>query len=360
MRRADQDKSKKELLTELRDLRERNEELESLLIECKRAIDANYDARHLFEVAQDLIDLKRAQWDLQKERDYFKNVLDNSADAIGIVDAKGRFIRWNKRAEELFGYSFEELEGKSAFELYADKAELEQMLEELRAKSYVRDYEIVIRTRDGCQVPFSVSISMLKDAKGQNLGSVCVARDLSQIKQVQEALRESNDKLEQRVQERTTELISANTKLEEANIALRVLLEQKDEHKRVYVDNMLFNVKQLIVPLLEKLKVSGLQGLQQEYIHLIEANLEEFLSPYKRELTHSFGLTPTEIQLLEQIKQGKTTKEIAGLLNLSKRTIDTHRHNIRKKLGLQNTNVNLRSYLLSADGNHSEPGPAHQ
>jgi DNA-binding CsgD family transcriptional regulator len=187
-----------------------------------------------------------------------------------------------------------------------------------------------------------------------------VARDLSQIKQVQEALRESNDKLEQRVQERTTELISANTKLEEANIALRVLLEQKDEHKRVYVDNMLFNVKQLIVPLLEKLKVSGLQGLQQEYIHLIEANLEEFLSPYKRELTHSFGLTPTEIQLLEQIKQGKTTKEIAGLLNLSKRTIDTHRHNIRKKLGLQNTNVNLRSYLLSADGNHSEPGPAHQ
>jgi len=356
---TDEDKSRKDLLAELRDLRARNEELESLLIECKRAIDANYDARHLFEVAQDLIDLQKAQWELQKERDYFKNVLDNSADAIGIVDSKGRFIRWNKRAEELFGYSFEELKGKSAFELYADKEELDRMLRELRARSYVRDYEIVIRTKNGCEVPFSVSISMLKDGKGQNIGSVCVARDLSQIKQVQAALRESNDKLEQRVQERTTELINANTKLEEANIALRVLLEQKDEHKRVYVENMLFNVKQLVVPLLEKLKSSGLKDVQQEYVRLVEANLEEFLAPYKRELSHSYGLTPTEIQLLEQIKQGLTTKEIADLLNLSKRTIDTHRHNIRKKLGLQNTNVNLRSYLLSVENAPSETGAVH-
>lgn len=356
---TDESRTKKELLSEIKELRQRNEELESLFIECKRAINANSDASDLFEVAQDLIQLKKAQWELQKERDYFKNVLDNSADAIGIVDARGRFIRWNKRAEELFGYSFQELKGKSAFELYEDKEELQCMLTELRRQSYVRDYEIVIRTKNGYKVPFSVSISILKDTKGQTLGSVCVARDLSQIKQVQAALKDSNDRLEQRVQERTTELINTNTKLEEANIALRVLLEQKDENKQVYAENMLFNVKQLIMPWLDKLQDSGLKAPQQEYVGLIKANLEEFLSSFKRELADCYGLTPTEIQLLEQIKQGKTTKEIAEFLNLSKRTIDTHRHNIRKKLGLQNTSVNLRSYLFAVQNKYPETGSTH-
>jgi DNA-binding NarL/FixJ family response regulator len=68
-----------------------------------------------------------------------------------------------------------------------------------------------------------------------------------------------------------------------------------------------------------------------------------------------------EMQLVDLIKQGKLTKEIAHLLNLSKRTIDTHRQNIRKKLGLQNTDTNLRSFLLSLDHQEEEqPGPVPQ
>ena len=96
-------------ISQIEKLKKRNKELELLLMEYERAIDASSSYKTLMEVAQDLIELKKAQNELKKERDYFKNVLDNSADAIGIVDVKGRFIRWNKRAEELFGYSFEEL-----------------------------------------------------------------------------------------------------------------------------------------------------------------------------------------------------------------------------------------------------------
>lgn len=349
--------TKSEILDELYRIKQRNEELENLFLECQRAIDATYDAEHLFEVAQDLIDLKTAEQELKKERDYFKNVLDNSADAIGIVDAKGCFIRWNKRAEELFGYSFEELKGKSAFDLYADKNKLKAMLQKLRQESYIQGYEIEILTKDGNVVPFSVSISVLKD-NGRNIGSVCVARDLRQIKQVEAALKESKDKLEQRVKERTAELSDANKKLEEANIALRVLLEKKDESKRAFEENMFFNLKQLIKPWLEKLKGNSLDGVQRSYISIIESNIEDVLSPMKRELSQNYSLTPTELHLLDLVKQGKTTKEIARLLNLSKRTIDTHRHNIRKKLGLNNRNVNLRTYLMSAD-NHSSHHSYH-
>ena len=183
------------IMQELDDLRTRNDELESMLIECKRAVDANTDIKSLYEVAQDLIELKRAEDALKKERDYFKNVLDNSADAIGIVDAKGRFIRWNKRAEELFGYSFQELRGKSAFDLYADKAELQAMLTVLRRDGYVRDTEISIRTKSGHILPLGMSISLLRE-DDRTIGSVCVARDLTQIKKTQVALQKSKEEAE--------------------------------------------------------------------------------------------------------------------------------------------------------------------
>ena len=81
---------------------------------------------------------------------------------------------------------------------------------------------------------------------------------------------------------------------------------------------------------------------------MIKSNLKDIISPFARSLTGKYiGLTPTEIQVANMIKQGKTTKDIAELNNLSARTIEFHRDNIRSKLGIKNKKINLRTYLLS-------------
>jgi DNA-binding CsgD family transcriptional regulator len=59
------------------------------------------------------------------------------------------------------------------------------------------------------------------------------------------------------------------------------------------------------------------------------------------------NLTSREIQIANLIREGKSTKEIAKLLNASSDAIDFHRNNIRNKLGLKNKKTNLRAYLLS-------------
>ena len=93
----------------------------------------------LSEMRQRLTDLESSE--LRRTGQYLENVLENSPDGIGIVDRHGRLIKWNLMAAELYGYSFEELRGKKAFDLYADQQELNSMLDLLRQNGVVRKYE---------------------------------------------------------------------------------------------------------------------------------------------------------------------------------------------------------------------------
>jgi PAS domain S-box-containing protein len=162
---------------------------------------------------QEIEERKKAEAELKRTKEYLENVIGNSVDAIGIVDKHGRFILWNRRAAEIYGYQFAELTGKTAFELYPDRDALETMLAKLRQEGVVREYEIGMRKKDGSIVPMDISISLLKDDQGLTIGSVCVARDLSlrkktemELKRAQEELSRYSKDLERQVKRRTREI----------------------------------------------------------------------------------------------------------------------------------------------------------
>jgi PAS domain S-box-containing protein len=177
----------------------------------------------------DITERKNIEQELKQTNTYLENVFENSPDAIGIVDASGRFISWNQMAAELYGYTFEEMKGKSSFDMYADKGELQRMLVQLRQEGSVKKWEMKMKRKDGDIVPFEISIGLLRGSQNKTLGSVAVARDLSGIKEALATIKVSNEQLSQEIAERRRAegaLLKSEKTLQQSEKNLRSLTSQ--------------------------------------------------------------------------------------------------------------------------------------
>jgi PAS domain S-box-containing protein len=190
--------------------------------------------------------------------------------------------------------------------------------------------------------PFLKEERSLINAITERLGRV------TEHKRAEKALHKAHDELERRVKKRTKELEIKKKGLEEINTAMTVLLKKREEDKIELEDNVLTNVKELVEPYFEKIKKTKLDDHQEAFLSIIESNLKEIISPFTRKMSLKYlNLTPTEIRIANLIRHGSSSKKIAELQNVSPRTIDTHRKNIRRKIGIQGQRGNLRSHLLS-------------
>jgi DNA-binding CsgD family transcriptional regulator len=157
------------------------------------------------------------------------------------------------------------------------------------------------------------------------------------FKQKEKAFRKREQELEVKVDS-----------LQEASHALRVLLKQRDEDKDKIGEKVVSNVRELVLPFVQNLKQSGLDPQQRVNVEVIEANLDSIISPFASTLSAQYlSLTPQEIQIAVLIKEGKSNREIAEVMNLSRRTIESHREHMRRKMGLKHKRANLRAHLLS-------------
>lgn len=162
--------------------------------------------------------------------------------------------------------------------------------------------------------------------------------------QVRRERKEAVESLKKR--EKALELKSRS--LEEANTALKVLLQHREDDKVDLEEQVLVNVRKLILPYIENLKHLQLNDKQITQLKIIEENLREIVSPFLRRMSSSYlDLTPREIEVANLVKEGKTTKEMTDILNISATAVDFHRKNLRAKFGIKSKKTNLMAFLSS-------------
>ena len=294
---------------------------------------------------------------------------------ISVLDSDLNILLTNKTVEKWHSHTLPVI-GRKCYEAYHGKSKCCEFCPAERSlKNHSVQHEIMPGVelygaegwREVCAFPVF----------GQNANLICVVVCVQKTKGRKEAedLRNEYCKIEKRFHERRVgpsktkkelqaaisglkraeksqkktraELELQACKLEETNIALKVLMQQRIEDKTKLEETLLLNAKELIVPFLERLKKSRLDSKQKAYVNLIESNLNEIVAPLVREFSKiNLKLTLTEIQVIDFVRHGKTTKEIAQFLNLATSTIDFHRSNIREKLGIKNKKINLRNHLL--------------
>jgi len=122
----------------------------------------------------------------------------------------------------------------------------------------------------------------------------------------------------------------------------------KSEHVDSMEEKVVTNVKELIMPYIKELRNAGLDSKHEGFLNIIASNLENIVSPFAKNLTSNYlDLTPTQLQIAELIKSGRSTKDIAEIMEITDRAVEFHRNNIRDKLGLKHKKINLQTYLLS-------------
>lgn len=296
---------------------------------------------YVIVVTYDMTERRKAVEALENSERRFRSLSEASLEAIVFME-DGVIVDANEALGRLFGYEGEDLRGRPATDFIVP--ELRNVSKEKVRTCAEGAYETMGLRKDGSVLPIEVNAREYT-YEGKKL-RISAVRDLTDRKKIEKQLKDYQDHLEKLVEERTAELKESEHNLKEANTALKVLLKHREEDRKELEEKFLANVQQLVLPHVEKLKKSALNPVQQMSINFIGSNLSDLISPFVKSI-RDLNFTPRQLEVATLIRDGRTTKDIAGILNISKRAVDIQRFLIRKKLGLNKAKINLQAYLKS-------------
>jgi DNA-binding NarL/FixJ family response regulator len=142
------------------------------------------------------------------------------------------------------------------------------------------------------------------------------------------------------------ELEVKTMELEQYNTAVGVLLRRSEQDRQAMEDNIMQQVHKLLLPCLKNVLVTRLEAGQRLGIEAALTHLQHITSSFANKLSSpNMGLSGRELQIAGMINQGLNSKDIAHSLNMSSDTVSFHRRNIRRKLGITDTNTSLATHL---------------
>jgi PAS domain S-box-containing protein len=271
---------------------------------------------------------------------FLHSFLENSPSPITVLNRDGRIELVNPAWERLVGLKRNQVVGQLFDDIFPSEPAkaIKRSNSEILRTGRPQEFEESIDLPSGLHYFHTVKFPLQNEAGDTVVGTIWV--DVTARKRAERDLTK-----------RGAELKRKSRQLAETNTALRVLLAQREEDQRELEKRVVANVKQLVLPYVRKLKGMRLNENQMNCLEIVETHLQDIVAPFLRQVVSDYPhMTAKEIEVATLVREGKSNKEIAEIMNLSVNTVQIHRYNLRKKLGLQNQKMNLRSYLLSLNG----------
>jgi PAS domain S-box-containing protein len=278
---------------------------------------------------------------IRESESRYRAIVEDQTELICRLSPDHKLTFVNMAFCRCFGIGPEDLLGRQLFPLIheEDQALVKKWLARLSREHPSVTYEHRVLNTEQKILWQEWTGRVLFDEQGRLTEYQAVGRDITNRKQAEEELCDRKRELEIRTRN-----------LEEMNIALNVLFKKIEKDKREIEDSVITNLRDSVIPYLEKLKKGPLSEQQKSFMKTIERSMSYITSPFMKNLKAEFpNLSPKERRIADLIKGGHSTKEIGAMMNLSVKTIEFYREKLRIQFGIKNRKVNLKSYLQLLD-----------
>ncbi|MBX0289134.1 PAS domain S-box protein [Hymenobacter sp. HSC-4F20] len=254
-------------------------------------------------IAHDITDKKRSQLELAAQEEKFRAIFESFQDVYYRTDDDGKLTLLSPSVLDMLGYTPEEALGHYIGEFYINPEQRSSLLESVRQNGEARNFEIAMRHKDGRAVSVLVNARQVADAAAG--GTEGIARDITELKQMQDDLRRAKEAAEQALEAKTLFLANMSHELRtpmNGIIGMIDLLHQTvaSEEQEEYVDTLRKSSDALLAILNDILDLSKIQagklqlsesGIDLHYtldkIHSLFANRAN-----QKHLTFTYHITP--------------------------------------------------------------------
>ena len=261
---------------------------------------------------------------LTKTTEQLKALMNATTDTALLLDLKGCVVAANAISAKRFGITLDQLLGTCTYDLMSPslaksrKAKTDRVVKTGKPHRFEDDRKGII---------FDSTIYPVFDEQGTVAQLAVYGKDITkQVKTYRE------------LEEKEKDLEEKTTLLQDANIALKIMLQKSSENRKDVEADILTILKKRIAPYISKLKQCELDKNMRDYVHMLESNLKEIVSPFSRDLSFEYiDQTAKELRIANLIKENKITKQISvQLTRCQKKTINHHRNTIRNQFEIKN------------------------